>query len=89
MSKWQLLYTHVRNCSGVDKIYGAMGDNLSILIQWVSTFLAAIVVGLVREYRLSLLLLAVVPIMVLSTYANGKVTHTGSRRGFISYSMSV
>lgn len=68
----------------MDKIYGAMGDNLSVLIQWISTFLAAIVVGLVREYRLALLLLAVIPFMVLSAYANGKVhtyshihTHTG------------
>jgi hypothetical protein len=57
----------------VERISVAIGDNISMLIQWNSTFLAAIVVGLVREYRLALLLLAVIPFMALAGYTIGKV----------------
>lgn len=59
--------------SGVETISNAIGDNISILIQWNSTFVAAIVVGFVREYRLALLLLAVIPFMALAGYFVGKV----------------
>ena len=58
----------------MESIHQALGDNISILIQWVSTFLAAIVVGLVREYRLALLLLAVLPFMVVLGFLIGKAS---------------
>jgi ABC-type multidrug transport system fused ATPase/permease subunit len=57
----------------VEKISAAIGDNISMLIQWNSTFLAAFVVGMVREYRLALLLLAIIPFMALAGYTIGKV----------------
>ena len=63
--------THV--FSGVEKIHEAIGSNSAILIQYISTFLAAIVIGLVREYRLALLLLAVVPFMAIAGYIAGRV----------------
>ncbi len=58
----------------METIHEAIGDNLSILVQWVSSFLAAILVGFVREYRLALLLLAVIPFMALAGFAIGKVS---------------
>ena len=60
--------------SGVGSIHEAIGDNLSILVQWNATFLAAIVVGMFREYRLALLLLSILPFMALAGYGFGKVT---------------
>ena len=57
----------------MEKINNAIGDNIGILVQWNATFMAAIVVGMVREYRLALLLLAVIPFMALSGYIIGKV----------------
>lgn len=62
------------SCRGVESIHAAIGDNIGILIQWVSTFLSAIIIGLVREWRLALLLLAVIPFMVLAGYAVAKVS---------------
>lgn len=59
--------THTYTCSDLDEIYKGIGDNLAIMIQQMSTFLAAIVVGFVREWRLALVLLGIVPFMALST----------------------
>lgn len=60
-------------CSGVENIYDAIGENIAILIQWQSTFITAFVVGLVVEYRLTLLLVVILPLMALSTFIIGKV----------------
>ena len=53
-------------CSDLEKIYKGIGDNLALLIQWTSTFFAAIGVGLFRDWRLALVLLGVTPLLALS-----------------------
>ncbi len=63
----------VRACSGVEKIYAAIGGNIATIVQWDATFLAAFVVGLVTEYRLALLLLAIMPLLAIAAYLIGKV----------------
>ena len=52
--------------SNIDKVYTGLGENIALLIQWISTFLTAIVVGFVRDWRLALLMLAIVPFLALA-----------------------
>ncbi len=52
---------HTQYClclrSDIQKIHGGIGDNLAILIQLLSTAVGGFVIGFVREWRLTLLLL--------------------------------
>ena len=57
----------------MEKVYDAIGDNAANIVQWNATFLAAFVVGVVSEYRLALLLLAIIPLLALPAYVIGKV----------------
>ena len=59
--------------SGVETIHAAIGENASILVQWMSTFLTAIVIGMVRIYSLAFLLLALVPLIPLLRHILWKV----------------
>ena len=59
--------------SDLDKIHVGIGDNVAILIQWVTTFFAAIVVGLIREWRLALVLLGITPFLAIAATLFSKV----------------
>ena len=66
----------VRACvfsSGVETVHEAIGENIAILVQWLSTFLAAIGISLYVQYQLALLLLAIVPFMGLAGFCFTKV----------------
>ena len=68
-------------CSDLEKIYKGIGDNLALLIQWTSTFFAAIGVGLFRDWRLALVLLGVTPLLALSGGMFAKVCVCGGGGG--------
>ena len=59
--------------SDVDKIHGGIGDKLTILVQWVTTFFAGFVIGFIRGWELTLVLIAVTPFMVLGAAVFSKV----------------
>ena len=59
--------------SDLEKIYKGIGDNLALLLQWSSTFLAAFGVGFYRDWRLALVLLAMTPFIALSGAVFAKV----------------
>ncbi len=67
------MFDYVVFCSGIDTVHEAIGDNLGILVQWLSTFVAAIIVSLVIQYQLALLLLVIVPFMGIAGYSFTKV----------------
>jgi ABC-type multidrug transport system fused ATPase/permease subunit len=48
-------------CSDVEKIREGIGDKLAIFIQWMTTFVVGFIIGFVREWRLTLLLLGITP----------------------------
>jgi ATP-binding cassette subfamily B (MDR/TAP) protein 1 len=50
----------------IDKIHDGIGDKFVIMIQWFSTFISGFIVGLIKGWQLTLLLLALTPIMALS-----------------------
>lgn len=59
--------------SDIDKIHDGIGDKIALLIQWISTFFGGFVVGFVREWRLTLLLLAFTPFLALGGAVMAKV----------------
>ena len=59
------------------KIYASIGDNMAILIQWLSTFFAAYVVGFIREWRLALVLVGLTPLLGMASGIFSKVTTYG------------
>lgn len=61
-------------CSDIDKIYAGIGDKLAIFIQWITTFFAGFAVAFSRDWRLTLLLVAFTPLMVVSGAILAKLT---------------
>ena len=59
----------------MDKIHDGIGDKIALLIQWVSTFFGGFIVGFVRDWRLTLLLLAFTPFLALGGAVMAKVTN--------------
>ena len=48
----------------IDKVHAGIGDKLVILIQWVTTFFAGFLIGFIKDWRLALVLLAIIPIIL-------------------------
>uniref|UniRef100_A0A1X7TB27 ABC transmembrane type-1 domain-containing protein n=1 Tax=Amphimedon queenslandica TaxID=400682 RepID=A0A1X7TB27_AMPQE len=57
----------------VDKIHDGIGDKLTILVQWVTTFFAGFVIGFIRGWELTLVLIAITPFMVMGAAVFSKV----------------
>lgn len=53
-------------CSDIELIRDGIGSRLSILIQWVATFVSGFIIGFTQEWRLTLMLLGVVPFIAIS-----------------------
>lgn len=67
MSKCNLFF------SDVSKINEGIGDKIGLLIQSETTFISGFVVGLVRGWKLTLVILAVSPVLGLSAALWAKV----------------
>ena len=50
----------------IDNVHAGIGDRLVILIQWVATFFAGFLIGFIKDWRLTLMLLAVIPILLIA-----------------------
>ena len=59
----------------MDKVHKGIGDNLSIMIQWIATFIAALAVGLYRQWQLALFLCAIVPFMAIAAAIFARVSN--------------
>ena len=52
--------------SDIQRITEGMGVKLALFIQWMTTFVAGFAIGFAREWRLTLLLLAVTPFIIFT-----------------------
>ena len=59
--------------SDIDKIHNGIGDKFAILIQLITTFFAGFVIGFIRGWELTLLLIVVTPFMVFGAAVFSKV----------------
>ena len=50
-----------------------MGEKLGIIIQAFSTFLASLLVSFLFSWKLTLVILSIVPVLVLTSFLSGKV----------------
>lgn len=59
--------------SDVSKISDGIGDKIAMLIQGVATFITAFIVGFIRGWKLTLVILAVSPVLGASAAIWAKV----------------
>lgn len=59
--------------SDVSKINEGIGDKIGLLVQAVTTFVTGFIVGLIRGWKLTLVILAVSPVLGLSAAIWAKV----------------
>lgn len=59
--------------SDVSKINEGIGDKIGLLVQALTTFLTGFIVGLIRGWKLTLVILAVSPVLGLSAALWAKV----------------
>lgn len=67
-------YLHSSICSDVYKIQEGIGDKVGMLIQSVSSFITAFVIGFTKGWKLTLVILAVSPALGISGALFSKVT---------------
>ena len=60
--------------SDVTKVQNGIGDKVGMLIHSVAMFVAALVIGFVYSWRLTLVLLALTPLMIITTAVTGIVS---------------
>lgn len=64
--------------SDVSKISEGIGDKVGMFFQAVATFFAGFIVGFIRGWKLTLVIMAISPIMGLSAAVWAKVCETGA-----------
>ncbi len=60
--------------SDVTKIQNGIGDKVGMLIHSLAMFLASYVIGFVYSWKLTLVIMAVSPLMIITTAITGKVS---------------
>jgi len=70
------MYTlHTLYNSDVQKIHDGIGDKVALLLQWLATFVGGFVIGFVRDWRLTLLLMVFAPFLALGGFVMSKVSY--------------
>ena len=60
-------HTHTHTLfSDIEKIHDGIGDKAALFIQWIATFFGGFIVGFIRDWRLTLVLVAFTPFLALS-----------------------
>ncbi|XP_060104425.1 ATP-dependent translocase ABCB1 [Heteronotia binoei] len=76
---------NTRLIDDVSKINEGIGDKISILIQGIATFLSGIIVGFIRGWKLTLVILAVSPVLGLSAAIWAKVLSSFTSKELAAY----
>ena len=63
----------------MNKIENGTGDKLGLFFQWNAAFVAGIIIGFVYSWKLTLVILAVSPLLALSGGVMGKVSGSYER----------
>lgn len=69
----------------INLIQAGVGDKLATAVQFLSTFAAGIVVGLVKGWKLTLLILGVTPVLLLSGFIFGNASSEATGDSLGSY----
>ncbi len=63
-------------CRDVWNIENGIGDKLGTLIQWTATFVAGYTVGFISGWKLTLIMLSIMPIAIVAAAVVGMVCYT-------------
>ncbi|GIY25675.1 ATP-dependent translocase ABCB1 [Caerostris darwini] len=72
----------------LERIREGIGDKFSMLIQYASTFLAGFVVGFIKGWQLTLVIMSMTPLLTLSSAFLGKMVATSSSREQKKYAVA-
>ena len=61
-------------CSDINKIAVGIGDKFSIAIQYMAAFVAGFVIAMTQDWRLTLFMLALTPVLAIFGFMFGKIT---------------
>ena len=61
-------------CSDINKIAAGIGDKFSISIQYLAAFVAGFVIAMTQDFRLTLFMLALTPVLAGFGFMFGKIT---------------
>ena len=69
------LYSNTCDCRDVNKIQMGIGDKMGICFQWTSSFLTGVVIGFVYGWKLTLVILAFSPLIMVAALIQDKVKY--------------
>ncbi|GBL74148.1 Multidrug resistance protein 1 [Araneus ventricosus] len=72
----------------LERIREGIGDKFSMLIQYGSTFLAGFIVGFIKGWQLTLVIMSMTPLLTLSSAFLGKMVSTSSAREQKKYAVA-
>uniref|UniRef100_A0ABM5GNJ0 ATP-dependent translocase ABCB1 isoform X1 n=1 Tax=Pogona vitticeps TaxID=103695 RepID=A0ABM5GNJ0_9SAUR len=76
---------NTRLIDDVSKINDGIGDKMAMLIQGIATFIAGFVVGFIKGWKLTLVILAISPVLGLSAAAWAKVLTAYTNKELAAY----
>ncbi|KAM5303115.1 ATP-dependent translocase ABCB1 isoform 2-T2 [Glossophaga mutica] len=76
---------NTRLIDDVSKIYGGIGDKIGIFFQSMATFLTGFIVGFTRGWKLTLVILAVSPVLGLSAAVWAKILSSFTNKELCAY----
>ncbi|XP_078320541.1 ATP-dependent translocase ABCB1-like isoform X1 [Crassostrea virginica] len=76
---------NTRLTGDVNKIQMGIGDKMGICFQWTSSFLTGVVIGFVYGWKLTLVILAFSPLIMVAALIQDKMITTASSKGLDAY----
>ncbi|XP_062600445.1 ATP-dependent translocase ABCB1-like isoform X1 [Saccostrea cucullata] len=76
---------NTRLSGDVNKIQTGIGDKMGIFFQWFSSFLTGVIIGFVYGWKLTLVILAFSPLIVIAALIQDKLITAASSKGLDSY----
>ncbi|XP_048755888.2 ATP-dependent translocase ABCB1-like isoform X2 [Ostrea edulis] len=76
---------NTRLSGDVNKIQTGIGDKMGIFFQWTSSFLTGVIIGFVYGWKLTLVILAFSPLIVIAALIQDKLITAASSKGLDAY----
>ncbi|XP_078719768.1 phosphatidylcholine translocator ABCB4-like [Lampetra fluviatilis] len=77
---------NTRLTDDINKITDGMGDKVSLLAQSLATFISGFIIGFIKGWKLTLVILAISPVLAISTGLWSKILTSFTNRELLAYS---
>ncbi|CAL1280383.1 unnamed protein product [Larinioides sclopetarius] len=72
----------------LERIREGIGDKFSMLIEYASTFISGFIVGFIKGWQLTLVIMCITPLLILSSALVGKLVSTAAAREQKQYAVA-